>query len=54
MPTYDYRCAKCGRRFHVAMPIAEHGRKKVRCPKCASAKVVQQLNSFFAQTSKKS
>ncbi len=54
MPVYDYQCGKCGRRFNVTMRISEHDRKKTRCPKCGSGKVVQQISGFFAKTSKKS
>lgn len=54
MPTYEYRCENCGRKFSVTMLITEHGKKKVHCPKCNSGKVVQQISRFFAQTSKKS
>ena len=54
MPTYDYRCEKCRKRFSVTMNIKEHDGKKVKCPKCNSAKVTQLIASFFAQTSRKS
>ena len=54
MPTYDYRCGKCGKRFPLKMTIAEHDASKSRCPKCGSRKVVQEFRGFFAQTSKKS
>jgi putative FmdB family regulatory protein len=54
MPSYEYLCKKCGKKFTVVMTIGEHDRKKVRCPKCASVRVEQQYFSFFAVTSKKS
>ena len=54
MPTYDYRCGNCRKRFTVTMGIKEHDQKVVKCPKCKSRKVSQQLGSFFAKTSKKS
>ena len=54
MPTYDYRCDKCGKRFSLTMTIAEHDTKRTRCPKCKSVRVMQQFRNFFAQTSKKS
>ena len=54
MPTYDFRCDKCGKRFSLTMTIAEHDSKRARCPKCKSPRVTQQLHGFFAQTSKKS
>jgi len=54
MPAYDYRCDKCKKKFTRTMTIAEHENKRVRCPKCNSLRVKQQVGSFFAQTSKKS
>lgn len=54
MPTYDYRCEKCKKRFSVVQSITEHGKKKMACPKCKSRKVVQLLAAFSAQTSRKS
>jgi putative FmdB family regulatory protein len=54
MPTYDYRCESCRKTFSLVMGIKEHDAKKVKCPKCKSAKVSQQITGFFTQTSKKS
>ncbi len=54
MPTYEYLCKKCRKKFSVFMSVSAHDAKKVRCPKCKSTQVEQQLNSFFAVTSKKS
>jgi putative FmdB family regulatory protein len=54
MPTYDYLCKKCRKKFSLFLSIRTHEEKKVRCPKCKSTQVEQQLNSFFAVTSKKS
>jgi hypothetical protein len=36
------------------MTIAEYEKKKIRCPKCKSVRVKQQITSFQAITSKKS
>ncbi len=54
MPTYDYLCRKCRKKFSLIMTISAHDKKKVRCPKCKSTQVEQQLNSFFAVTARKS
>jgi len=54
MPTYEYRCEKCRKRFSLVESIARHGKKRPTCPKCKSVKVVQVFSSFFAKTSKKS
>jgi putative FmdB family regulatory protein len=54
MPTYEFICRKCGKRFSEAMTIAEHGKKKPKCPKCSSHQVEQSIAVFYANTSKKS
>ncbi|MBA4396592.1 MAG: zinc ribbon domain-containing protein [Syntrophus sp. (in: bacteria)] len=54
MPTYDYRCQKCNRKFSVKHSIAEYGKAKVDCPKCKSKNVKQQISLFIAKTSRKS
>ena len=54
MPTYEYRCDKCNKKFSVVESIADHGKKKVRCPKCKSTRVTQLVSAFFTVTSKKS
>lgn len=54
MPTYEYRCEKCRKRFSTIHSISEHGSKRPTCPKCRSRKVSQVLAPFFAKTAKKS
>ncbi|MDN8618565.1 FmdB family zinc ribbon protein [Variovorax ginsengisoli] len=54
MPTYQYRCAKCGEVFEHIEHVAEHETVRLRCPKCASESVQHQPTQFFAKTSKKS
>jgi putative FmdB family regulatory protein len=54
MPTYEYRCGKCGERFSRVESISQHGRKRLTCPKCKSVKVTQVFSSFYAKTAKKS
>lgn len=53
MSDYDYVCQACKKRFTVTMSIAEHGKKRVKCPKCKSTRVSQSIALFFAQTKKK-
>ncbi|HLC18979.1 MAG TPA: zinc ribbon domain-containing protein [Thermodesulfobacteriota bacterium] len=53
MPTYEYRCEKCGKRFTQVLTISEHDTKKTKCPKCGSAKVRQLFSAFFAKTESK-
>jgi putative FmdB family regulatory protein len=54
MPTYEYVCDRCQKRFSVIMSFDEHDRRKPKCPKCGSTRVRQQLSGFFSKTSRKS
>jgi putative FmdB family regulatory protein len=54
MPTYEYRCAKCSRKFQVVMSVADHDRRRPKCPKCSSARVTQLISAFYTQTTRKS
>ena len=54
MPTYEFKCEKCKKRFSFLITVSEYERKKFRCPKCKSTRVKQQITSFQAVTSKKS
>jgi putative FmdB family regulatory protein len=54
MPTYEYRCAKCGATFTQREPISAHTDRRPTCPKCQSADVEQQFGSISVKTAKKS
>ena len=54
MPTYDYRCEKCGKRYSIVQRISEHTGRGPACPKCGSRRVRQELGPFYAKTVKKS
>lgn len=54
MPTYQYRCEKCGEVFERSEHVAEHQTAQPRCPKCGSEAVQHVPTPFVAQTSKKS
>ncbi len=54
MPTYEYQCRDCNKKFAVVQSISEHGTAKVVCPKCKSAKVKQSISAFTTKTSRKS
>jgi putative FmdB family regulatory protein len=49
MPTYEYRCDKCGEEFSRFLSLREHGTAKVNCPKCNSPEVKQQVSKFVAR-----
>jgi len=54
MPTYEYMCLGCGKKFRVRMTITEHDGHKAKCPKCGRRKLQQRVEGFFAITAKKS
>jgi putative FmdB family regulatory protein len=54
MPTYDYKCEKCGKRFSVVQRISEHTSRAPACPKCKSRSTRQLPSVFYTQTAKKS
>ena len=39
MPTYDYTCSDCRKRFDVFMTYSEYGQKPVTCPHCGSSNI---------------
>ncbi len=53
MPTYDFRCSDCKKKFSLTMGIAERSRKRIKCPKCGSSKTEPVFSAFFAKTSRK-
>jgi putative FmdB family regulatory protein len=54
MPTYDFHCPKCHRRFSRTMTISELVRRRQSCPSCHSKRVEKLVSGYFAITSKKS
>jgi len=54
MPTYDYKCQKCGKRFSVVQRISEHTSRAPACPKCKSRSTRQLPSVFFTKTAQKS
>jgi putative FmdB family regulatory protein len=54
MPSYEFKCENCNKRFTLTLSISEYEKKKMECPKCNSRKIKQQISSFQTVTSKKS
>ncbi len=54
MPTYEYQCKECTKKFERIEHIEEHDTSNPTCPKCGSEKVAQILATFFAKTARKS
>lgn len=43
MPTYDYICQNCRKRFEIFMTYQEYGVKPVACPHCGSGNVSRRM-----------
>lgn len=54
MPSYDYRCLNCNKKFTANLSIQEHDAGKAKCPKCGGKKLEQLITAFQVKTSKKS
>ncbi|MEJ2006845.1 MAG: zinc ribbon domain-containing protein [Acidobacteriota bacterium] len=54
MPSYEFVCKECKKRFTLILSIHEYEKTRPVCPKCKSKKVEQVPAAFFAVTSKKS
>lgn len=54
MPTYEFRCEDCRRKFTLIMSMAERDKGKINCPACKKRNVKQQMTTFQTKTSKKS
>jgi putative FmdB family regulatory protein len=54
MPVYEYTCLACKKNFSETTPVADYGKKVVRCPKCKSRKVERRWSRVSVETSRKS
>jgi putative FmdB family regulatory protein len=54
MPSYDYRCPNCKKKFTAMLSMREHDAKKAKCPKCGGKKLEQLITGFQVKTSRKS
>lgn len=43
MPTYEYRCLNCRRRFDLFLSYSEYGKQDIRCPHCGSDSVQRRI-----------
>ncbi|RQD76122.1 MAG: zinc ribbon domain-containing protein [Candidatus Syntrophonatronum acetioxidans] len=51
MPTYDFECKKCKKRFSKKASLAE--KDQIKCPGCESGDLKQLIgNSFFTNLKK--
>jgi putative FmdB family regulatory protein len=54
MPTYDFRCLDCGRRFEAFFTFADYGKKKAVCPQCCSQNVTRKIGRIRIARSEES
>ena len=54
MPTYQYRCLNCRKRFEAFMTYKEYGTKPVHCPHCASDQVTRRIGRIRVARSEES
>lgn len=54
MPVYEYICKDCHHSFESVLSLKKHDTEKIRCPKCKSKNVEQDVAEFYAVTSRKS
>ncbi len=54
MPTYQYRCLNCNRRFDVFMTFSEYGQKSVACTYCGSERVQRRIGRIRVARSEES
>jgi putative FmdB family regulatory protein len=54
MPSYEYQCLKCNKKFTLILGIGEHDAGKAKCPKSGGEKLEQLITAFQTITSRKS
>ena len=43
MPSYEYRCLQCKKRFTIFMTYSEYGKKPVVCQHCGSTEIQRRI-----------
>jgi len=54
MPTYTFRCPKCGHKFTDVFPMKDSGGEKLVCLKCGNKGLNQVFEGSFSIISKNS
>ena len=49
MPTYEFQCVKCRKRFDLVYTITEYARKakKIKCSRCGSTRVGRTISELL-------
>jgi putative FmdB family regulatory protein len=51
MPTYEFRCTDCRRRFDLFLSYSEYDKSVIRCPHCQSTNVQRKIGRIrFARS----
>ena len=54
MPTYEYECQTCRKRFDVQETVGDHARQQAHpCPACGSVQVRQVITDVPTRTNRK-
>lgn len=54
MPTYEYKCSDCGKRFELTVTLAAYTKGvKPACPRCGAARAVRTFTSVNVKTRSK-
>ncbi|MEQ8230678.1 MAG: FmdB family zinc ribbon protein [Gammaproteobacteria bacterium] len=54
MPSYQFVCRSCEKRFDIFESVAEHDRHEETCPGCGSRDLRQDLEGIQVRTARKS
>lgn len=54
MPTYEYRCQDCGKRFNLFMTYKDYDSKVVQCSHCQSKNVTRKIGRIRIAKSEES
>ena len=54
MPSYEFRCLNCRRRFDIFMKFSEYGTHVVACPHCKSENVQRKIGRIRVARSESS
>jgi putative FmdB family regulatory protein len=54
MPSYQYRCKNCGKRFELFMAYSEYGTQPVHCTHCGSEDVQRRIGRIRVARSEES
>jgi putative FmdB family regulatory protein len=51
MPTYNYHCSNCHRRFDIILSYVDYGKSDIQCPYCQSLNIKRKIGRIqFARS----